>query len=243
MEALRTDVYKSVDGLALWSDWAPFAVAAPVAPTTPGVYQLRLPDKTIVYVGMAGERKGNGLRGRLSIYRRGKGAVSGFGEAALDRALANPAFVEDHLEAIRSGNPARASRWAQDAIQWFNVDIRWAVCATRADALALETSAVELLKPHLIWNRIATRVPRSRVPAKTHGSPESDVREKPIVGSGSVETVSQLAELLGEDEKRIRRTLRAGFPEHVKRSLWDPLSADQVAHVLLARSRGKSART
>lgn len=45
----------------------------------------------IVYVGMAGERAASGtpqgLHGRLTAYQRGRGAVSGFGEAALDRAL------------------------------------------------------------------------------------------------------------------------------------------------------------
>lgn len=35
---------------------------------------------------MTGERKGNGLRGRLAIYASGKGASSGLGEHAFDRA-------------------------------------------------------------------------------------------------------------------------------------------------------------
>lgn len=46
----------------------------------------------VVYVGMAGERSGKGLRGRPDIYLRGRGAVSAFGEAALDRALSDVAW-------------------------------------------------------------------------------------------------------------------------------------------------------
>lgn len=114
----------------MWSDWKSFEIAAPHAPLVPGVYQMRKRDGLIVYVGMAGERRGQGIRGRLSIYRRGKGAVSGFGEAALDRALADAAFVEKHLEDVRAGNPVRASIWAQDAIRWLDVEVRWAECET-----------------------------------------------------------------------------------------------------------------
>src|SRR5215213_7907958 len=42
----------------------------------------------IVYVGMAGERRGQGIRGRLNVYGRGKALVSSLGEAVMDRALA-----------------------------------------------------------------------------------------------------------------------------------------------------------
>jgi hypothetical protein len=55
----------------------------------PGVYLARQGDHDdLVYVGMAGERRGQGIKGRLIVYSRGKAAVSGLGEAALDRALA-----------------------------------------------------------------------------------------------------------------------------------------------------------
>jgi hypothetical protein len=43
--------------------------------------------------------------------------VSGSGEAALDRALADPTVVEKHLGAVRAGQSTRASVWAQDAIR------------------------------------------------------------------------------------------------------------------------------
>ncbi len=142
MNNSREVAYNAVDELALWSEWAPFADAAPVAPTSPGIYQMRVPDGTVVYVGMAGERKGKGIRGRLAIYRHGRGAVSGFGEAALDRALADFTFIEDHLDAIRGGRIARATVLARDAIAWIKVEIRWAVSDTAAEALVLEDEAV-----------------------------------------------------------------------------------------------------
>lgn len=75
-----------------WSRWIPISEAVQSAPTVPGVYMARLgPAGSVVYVGMAGERRGKGLRGRLGAYVRGKGLVSGLGEAVMDRALADPA--------------------------------------------------------------------------------------------------------------------------------------------------------
>jgi hypothetical protein len=44
----------------------------------PGVYLAREgQDGPIVYVGMAGELRGEGIRGRLNVYSSGKGVVSG----------------------------------------------------------------------------------------------------------------------------------------------------------------------
>ncbi|MDQ0733131.1 helix-turn-helix domain-containing protein [Arthrobacter sp. B1I2] len=68
-----------------WSQWIPFSEALKVAPRFPGVYMFRIAAEAHlgpVYIGMAGERKGNGLRGRLAIYASGKGAGSGLGEHA-----------------------------------------------------------------------------------------------------------------------------------------------------------------
>lgn len=73
--AVATDA--SVRGLE-WSDWVPFHSVMTVAPRTPGVYMMRLsaePELGPVYIGMAGERKGNGIRGRLAIYSSCKGAA------------------------------------------------------------------------------------------------------------------------------------------------------------------------
>jgi hypothetical protein len=64
--------------LATWSPWRPFEEAAIAAPRLPGVYLARQGlEGSLVYVGMASERRGQGLRGRLTVYRRGKAAVSG----------------------------------------------------------------------------------------------------------------------------------------------------------------------
>jgi hypothetical protein len=90
--------------------------AAISASRLPGVYLARQGvDGDLTYVGMAGERRGQGLRGRLTVYRRGKAAVSGLGEAVLDRALADPAFVKEHLEELLAGHPKRAGAWARVA--------------------------------------------------------------------------------------------------------------------------------
>lgn len=231
MSTNRNDAYTAVDALVAWSDWAPFGVAALVAPLTPGVYQVRRRDGLIVYVGMAGERRGQGIRGRLSIYRRGKGAVSGFGEAALDRALADATFVQEHLDAVHAGQPARTSVWAQDAIRWLDVEIRWAECATQTDALALESAAVELLKSHSIWNRIASRTSRGQRPDLTKQSSELNIHDEFEATVDGSATVVQLARERGCDDQTVRRVLRAGFPSHEKGAPCEPLSPDQVAHV------------
>jgi len=231
--ANHSDAYTAVDELAAWSDWTSFATAAATAPLTPGVYQMRMRDGLIVYVGMAGERRGQGLRGRLSIYRRGKGAVSGFGEAALDRALADAAFVERHLNAVRAGKPARASMWAQDAIQWLDIEIRWAGCATKAEALALEGAAVEILMTHKIWNRVASQVRRPKPLIPLSRSSRSDLAEEVGAIGESGATVAQLTQELGVEDggRAVRRALRARFPDHAKTSPWDPLTAAQVTHI------------
>ena len=242
----RDQAYESGNLLAPWSSWAPFVDVATRAPLTPGVYQMRVPDCTIVYVGMAGERRGQGIRGRLSIYRRGKGAVSGFGEAALDRALADPAFIEDHLEAVRHGRPVRTAQWAKDAISWLDVEVRWAESATQADALTLEHAVVGLLATHSIWNRVAAplAVPVDGAGPKTSQQYERTVSPIADSAGGSLNpldgglTVDELSRNLGLNDggRTVRRLLRAGFPDHLKGTSWDPLSAAQVAHVRHARA-------
>lgn len=232
MTVSREAAYAAVDGLAQWSEWQPFAVAAPSAPLVPGVYQMRLRDGAVVYVGMAGERKGQGIRGRLSIYRRGRGAVSGFGEAALDRALANIAFIESHLDDVRAGKPSRASIWAQDAIRWLDVEVRWAVCDSRAVALKLERTVVNMLLTHEIWNRVASRAESIRT-RRTRLSMGADAEATVHPDTDGEMTVARLTHELGRDDngKAVRRSLRTGFPDHLPGTSWDPLTAPQVAFV------------
>jgi hypothetical protein len=57
-----------VASLAAWSPWLPFEETAISAPRLPGAYLARKgSDGGLVYVGMAGERRGQGLRGRLTV--------------------------------------------------------------------------------------------------------------------------------------------------------------------------------
>jgi hypothetical protein len=106
-----------------------------------------------VYVGMAGERRGQGLRGRLTVYRRGKAAVSGLGEAVLDRALADSGFVQEYLDELAGGVSKRAAVWAQDAFAWADLHIRWAVTDDRAAAAGLERAVLDVSQTMPLWNR------------------------------------------------------------------------------------------
>jgi hypothetical protein len=145
---------RDLNDLAQWSAWGSFDEASARAPLMPGVYLLRLPEtRQVVYVGMAGERRGKGVRGRLSMYRRGKAATSGFGEAVLDRALADRRFVEQQLAHLDDVGPRRTAQWAKDAIEWFAPEVCWATTATGRDALELEADVERLLRAHGIWNR------------------------------------------------------------------------------------------
>ncbi|WP_460809662.1 hypothetical protein [Nocardioides salsibiostraticola] len=157
------EVYGQVQALGAWSDWVPFADAVTSAPRTPGVYLFRLPlSHEIVYVGMAGERTGSGraqgLRGRLSIYGRGRGAVNGFGEAALDRALGDEGWLEDQVSSLRTEGPKRAKVWAQEAIAYLAPEVCWAECDDKVAALAMEKQVESLLGMHGLWNRASQKL-------------------------------------------------------------------------------------
>jgi hypothetical protein len=131
-----------------WSDWVPFDLALGIAPRFPAVYMLRVandPHTGPVYIGMAGERKGNGLRGRLAIYASGRGAASGLGEHAFDRALADPEWMRARLDEALAGTPMRAKKAARSAIDHAGLEVRGQTVATRAGALRLE---VELIGEH-----------------------------------------------------------------------------------------------
>ncbi|KRF36100.1 hypothetical protein [Nocardioides sp. Soil805] len=154
----RLEAYAEVEELAEWSGWAPFAEALPWAPRLPGVYLFREHDSHHVrYVGSAGERVGTGrpqgLYGRLSVHRTGSAPVSGFGEAALDRALADPAWVQDRLDGLRAGRAGRARDWAREAFVRLAPEVSWAACPERADARHLEGQVEALLRPFGLWAR------------------------------------------------------------------------------------------
>ena len=152
------DGYQDVRDLAGWSDWASFPDAVAAAPREPGVYLFRDAGCGLIrYAAMAGERAGSGrpqgLYGRLVVYRSGRAAVSGFGEAALDRALADPGWVEAQLVSLRRDGPRRATEWARDAVLRLAPDVSWAVCADRDDARQLEDRVMLRLRPLGVWNR------------------------------------------------------------------------------------------
>jgi hypothetical protein len=150
--------YAEVRDLAEWSDWMPFEEAIPAAPREPGVYLLREPVTAIIrYVGMAGERAASGwpqgLYGRLTVYRNGRGAISGFGEEALDRALADPAWLEQQLQALRDHGPKTAQDWAREAVLRLDLEVAWSVTPDTPDARYLETQVLTILRTNGLWNR------------------------------------------------------------------------------------------
>lgn len=152
----RLAAYAEVTGLADWSVWAPLHEALPTAPRSPGVYLfLESGPRVVRHVGIAGERAGGGspqgLYGRLRAYLTGSGAISGFVEVALDRALADPAWVRDRLGDPPRTRPARS--WAARAVRRLEPEVSWAVCADRDEARWLESRVVELLRPHGLWGR------------------------------------------------------------------------------------------
>jgi hypothetical protein len=143
-----------VEALADWSPWVPIAEVGDYAPRSPGVYTARDEAAVTVYVGMAGERRGEGLRGRLLLYLTGKAAVSGLGEAVFDRALADADWVRERLEHINRGEPERAKTWARLAVHRAALQVRWAETADRAAAVQLERDVLTALKAEALWNRL-----------------------------------------------------------------------------------------
>lgn len=135
-----------------WSDWVPLATAASQAATAPGIYAFRS-EGQIVYVGMAGERRGSGVRGRLRVYARGRGAVSGFGEAALDRALADPDWLADRLDDLNTNGPRRTKDWAIAALARVPFDVCWSAAESAGQARDWENGVLEELEDLELWNR------------------------------------------------------------------------------------------
>jgi hypothetical protein len=105
----------------------------------------------IVYVGHAGERRGQGIRGRLKFYASGKGLMSGLGEAVADRAFADPVWLRQRLAEATDGSPRRAIEWGREAFLRADLYFRWATTADKASASELERHCGALC-PEL-WNR------------------------------------------------------------------------------------------
>jgi hypothetical protein len=147
----------AADAMAPWSEWVPFE-QWPSANRLPGVYMARLgPDGAVIYVGSAGPRAGSGtpkgIQGRLGVYASGKGMVSGLGEAASDRALADPDWLRERLAEVEAGKPMRAIEWGREAMARPGLYIRWTTTEDKKSALLLEGQVERLFPPGQLWNR------------------------------------------------------------------------------------------
>lgn len=130
-----------------------FVDAVRVAPREPGVYVARERSTgQIVYIGMAGQRRGQGIQGRLRIYLTGKAAVSGLGEAVLDRALADPAWLERMIQRTRTEGPLRAKQRAQAALARADLELTWTITPDRPSVMLTEQRLIAAAK-HRLWNR------------------------------------------------------------------------------------------
>lgn len=155
-DVMTVDVTTDHDLLQLaglnWSAWHSLEQAARSATTSPGVYAARS-DGQLVYIGMAGERRGQGVRGRLQVYLRGRGAVSGLGEAALDRGLADPAWVAQRLTDLLTGGATRSKDWAVAALHRVQLELCWAAAPDGVTARDWELKALQELEDVALWNR------------------------------------------------------------------------------------------
>lgn len=142
-----------IAALAAWSEPRPLRAAIEDAPRLPGVYLIYAgtPVEELVYVGMAGERRGKGLRDRLRIYVTGKAGLSGFGEAALDRAVADPEWLRERADEAAAGRALRGKDFAALAVQRLNPIVRWAVAPSRTEARQLERDVGAVCER--LWNR------------------------------------------------------------------------------------------
>jgi hypothetical protein len=169
----------AVEEMADWSPWVPFEDALASAPLLPGVYMARQRvGKPIVYVGMAGERaaggRPKGLRGRLGAYITGKGLVSGLGEAAMDRALADPDWLRERLVEAERGHPMRATEWGRAALGRAGLEVRWATTATAEAARNLEKRVDGVLDESGLWNRgraVMVKPGSRRAPSSSRSDP------------------------------------------------------------------------
>ncbi|WP_030274514.1 hypothetical protein [Streptomyces sp. NRRL B-24484] len=142
-----------VAALASWSPWVPVEQARLQAPRQPGVYMARSAvTRVVVYVGSAGPRASDrsGIRGRICKYTGG--LASGLGEAALDRALADPEWLRVRLAEVEAGRAMRAAEWAKAALRRAEVELCWAVTSSKEEARALERRVQTAIGPQL-WNR------------------------------------------------------------------------------------------
>ena len=164
MDANLVKSCEELDSLADWSEWMPIGESLALAPRSPGVYTARQGrDGPVVYVGMAGERNGKGIRGRLGVYLSGKALASGLGEAVFDRALAGTDWLHARLLEAEAGTALRATQWGKAAFERADLHVRWASTPDRAAALVLERTCLESLRHRELWNRLRPGAPTDDV--------------------------------------------------------------------------------
>jgi hypothetical protein len=148
---VETVLGQDLRALASWTHWVPLGDAE--VPRSPGVYLARRgASGPVVYAGMAGERSGRGLQGRLRRYTSGRALASGLGEAVFDRALADAGWLRERLAEAETGRPMRATDWGKAALAWADLHICWAVTDSGAAAAALEKKVLALQSVDW-WNR------------------------------------------------------------------------------------------
>jgi hypothetical protein len=139
--------------LAEWPGWQPFtADIVRTAPRTPGVY-LFGQGSALVYVGHAGERSGNGLRGRLTIYVSGRAPHSGLGNLALERALQDAEWLRRRLAELESGTRRNLQDWSALAVRDAGLKVCWSSTASKQEAAELERAVLDALRGEVLWNR------------------------------------------------------------------------------------------
>jgi len=233
-----------------WSDWVPFADAVSAAPRVPGVYMAREgEDGPVIYIGMAGERKGGGkaqgVKGRLNVYASGKGIASGLGEAVFDRALADPEWLRARLAELESIGPLRAKHWGVEAFRRADLHVCWTTTLDRSSAAALEDRLVREAGTTL-WNKASVRAAEySAFVAAATGGQEGTGPDEPVSSLSAV-TQPVTEHDLRRNQVRIPLRFRALFSTDKQRALnvvlrgevvicsWDPRTGpDRVRSGLL----------
>jgi len=144
----------TVANLTSWSTWQPFTPeVVRQAPTEPGVY-LFAQDGALVYVGRAGERRGKGLRGRLTIYVSGRAPHSGLGNLALERALQDASWLRERLQEVEAGTTLTVQQWSRLAVERAALRVCWSTTADVEESKKLERAVLDALREEDLWNRL-----------------------------------------------------------------------------------------
>lgn len=145
----------AVAHLAGWSPWIPFTPEVlHSVPRTSGVYMHReRRTHQVIYAGKTGDRGGDGMRGRLSIYALGRAPHSGLGSLCLDRALCDIVWMKERLTSLEAGERWTTVDWARAAVNLADLEVRWASTSTPKEAGDLEDAVLAAWTHEPLWNR------------------------------------------------------------------------------------------